>query len=494
MPRARGSGLQGLAKTPTKERNAPSADTLGKGKLMVKKLVLIILAAVLCVQLSGCSLSMMDPQNLLSPPKSNAAQQEIYNLLQRSSKDLRFVYPRSGEERSAIVMRDFTGDGTEDAVAFYMLETGSVAVQFITQSVETGEWITLAEFRNAATQVDRICFGDVTGNGTQDVIIGWGNATNLVNASMNVYVYSDGNVREVPIASSYGEMILTDFNEDEKLEIFLTLRLIPAADESSEDTPAKSVIFEYIGDEMVATHSVQSDNSVTKFSAISFGNVSEDKKAVFIDAAKADSSLTTQIFFFEDDKLVNFPAGVNDETTPNLTFRPAGANFYSRDINDDGIIEVPIVTQLPAIPSANPSAAGATVDSTSFLVFWYRYNGTDRLISVMPTLMNLEENYWFEIPRQMADKITTVNDQSLKAVTYVEVSEAEEGETPAVFGSMLFVIRVFSKSTWANQGEPRGFVKIGEQGNDIYAILDYGVSKYSYLIDKVKNNFTIENG
>ena len=54
---------------------------------------------------------MFDAQALMSPPKSNIDQQSIHKLLQGSRQDITFIYPKSGEYRSAIIMRDFTGDG-----------------------------------------------------------------------------------------------------------------------------------------------------------------------------------------------------------------------------------------------------------------------------------------------------------------------------------------------------------------------------------------------
>ena len=43
----------------------------------------------------------------MAPPKANADQQAIYRLMQGAQTDVTFIYPRSGDYRSAIIMRDF---------------------------------------------------------------------------------------------------------------------------------------------------------------------------------------------------------------------------------------------------------------------------------------------------------------------------------------------------------------------------------------------------
>ena len=140
-----------------------------------KRLAALALGALLCLCQAGCSFTGLDAQNLMSPPRANLEQQGIYELLQEGdSQELTFVYPKRGENRSAIIMKDWTGDGVSDAVGFVSTEGGGVRVSFLEKYQE--RWRTAASFVNAATQVDLVTFGDVNGDGAQDVLIGWGSA------------------------------------------------------------------------------------------------------------------------------------------------------------------------------------------------------------------------------------------------------------------------------------------------------------------------------
>ncbi len=459
----------------------------------IKAFASLVLLVLMAFSLTGCGIATMNAQTLLAPPKADADQQGIDKRLREANNDLKLAYPKTGEYRSAVIMKDFTGDGKEDAIGFYFLDTGSVEVQFLMKSAENGEWLTLARFKNAATQVDRVCFGDINGDDKSDILIGWG-ATNLVNATANIYIYEEDGMREVPIDSTYSEMALTDFNSDGVNEVFLTLRMVPTTEEGAENTPAQSLVYEYMGDGMKRTYSVQADNSVTGFSSVSFGNITEKLCGVFLDGTKADSSRTTQIFYFDESGYFrNFPFGVNDAGILNPTFRPAGATFNSRDINKDGIIEIPMVNALPLVSSASPEE-NPPPDSTSFFVDWNTYNGNGQFRSVLPTLMNIPEGYFFEAPSYIKWGITAVNDTKQRTVSYVEVSESEndtEGDASPVLGSTLFVIRVFTKHSWENMGQAGSYEILAEQGDYIYTILDYEVEKYSYLLERVKKTFTL---
>ena len=72
-----------------------------------KRLAALALGALLCLCQAGCSFTGLDAQNLMSPPRANLEQQGIYELLQEGdSQELTFVYPKRGENRSAIIMKD----------------------------------------------------------------------------------------------------------------------------------------------------------------------------------------------------------------------------------------------------------------------------------------------------------------------------------------------------------------------------------------------------
>ncbi len=430
---------------------------------MKKRRAAVLLAAWLCFWLSGCSFPALETKNLLAPPKANADQQAIHKLLQGSQPDITFVYPKSGEYRSAIIMRDFTGDGAEDAIGFYSLEDlGGVEVQFLEKSGD--QWRTDAAFRNAAIQVDRVCFGDLTGDGVKDVLIGWGSTagTSGRTAAVNAYLYDgNGGVTEYSLGI-YDEMTLTDLDGDGVEEVFLVDKFLPAEEEGDEPSPAQARIYAWKNGTMQEIYRTDADNSISSYSSVAFGALSRTQRGVVLDGAKADGSLTTQIFYLEDGKLVNAPPGVNTEEYGNPFARPSSASFLCRDIDGDGFIEIPVASQLPGIPE------DVTLDPTSYLVEWSIFQWNHRRV-VVKALMNPAENYWFPLPAGLVGRITASNDADRRTVTYTGVMDPNE-EGVQLLGSPLFSIRVFTRSAWESRGQSGGYELLAAQNDTVYGI------------------------
>ena len=63
---------------------------------MARRALLFTLAVLFCLCCPGCSFSGLDAQNLMAPPKSNADQQSIHQLLQGDKTELTLVYPKNG--------------------------------------------------------------------------------------------------------------------------------------------------------------------------------------------------------------------------------------------------------------------------------------------------------------------------------------------------------------------------------------------------------------
>ena len=187
-----------------------------------------------------------------------------------------------------------------------------------------------------------------------------------------------------------------------------------------------------------------------------------DLSAVVVDGAKADGSMTTQVFTLEDGLLLNSPAGVNSESYQNPFSRPSAAVFTSQDVNGDGLLEIPVASQLPAIPE------DVSLDSTGFLVEWVNADTSGNYETALTALMNLGENYWFRLPASLVGKISASNNTAARSVTYTEVVTGEDGSQ--LLGSPLFTIRVFTRSAWDSRGETSGYEQLAAQGDLVFGI------------------------
>ncbi len=428
----------------------------------MKRIFLLLVPFLLFMELPSCSFTGLSAQNLMSPPKSNADQQAIYRLMQGSQTDVTFIYPRNGEYRSAIIMRDFTGDGIEDAIGFHAVEDSGVEVQFLRK--EGQEWTTAAAFTNIATQVDRVCFG-ATPEGRDAVFIGWGSTAGATGrtASVNAYLY-DGNgmVDEYPLGV-YGELAVTDFDGDGVNELFTIDKFVPPEEEGAEPTPARAKLFTFdqAGRPQEAA-GVDANNDISNYSAMTFGALNATTKGVVVDGSTADGSMSTQVFLFDGERLVNYPTGVNGEGYENEYARPSTTQFAARDINGDGYIEIPAVTRLPGI------SEDVALDSTSYMVEWKALTPQGESRLVLRALMNPRENYWFHLPYKLLGRVCATNDVERRTVTYTEVITGEDGSQ--LLGGKLFSIRVFTQTAWESRGEFSGYTMLAAENDSVYGI------------------------
>ena len=452
---------------------------------MGRRLLRTGLGLLLCLCLSGCSFSMLDAQNLMAPPKANADQQSIHQLLQGDRTEMALVYPKNGEYRSAIITKDFTGDGSKDALGFYALEDRSVAVQFLLKDGDA--WRTAATFQNTATQVDRVCFADLNGDGRQDVLIGWGSTAGTTGrtAAVSAYLFSEGEITEYPLGT-YGEMAVTDFDGDGVDEVFTIDKYLPPEGEEGEASPAMARVYRFVDGQVRAVASVEADNSITNYTALSFGKLSAQLPGVAVDGAKADGSMTTQLFFFDGQgSLQNLPEGVNGENYQNPFSRPSTTSFTCRDINEDGILEFPAVSLLPGISS------DVTPDSTSYLVEWRTLDKNGDFRAVLYAMMNPRENYWFQVPMWLRQQLSASNNTSTRTVTYTQVVDQEEGDQP-LLGSPLFSIRVFTRSAWESRGQSSGYQQLAAQGDLVYGIQSLTQDDSGQrVMEEVRENFRL---
>ena len=452
---------------------------------MGRRLLRTGLGLLLCLCLSGCSFSMLDAQNLMAPPKANADQQSIHQLLQGDRTEMALVYPKNGEYRSAIITKDFTGDGSKDALGFYALEDRSVAVQFLLKDGDA--WRTAGTFQNTATQVDRVCFADLNGDGRQDVLIGWGSTAGTTGrtAAVSAYLFSEGEITEYPLGT-YGEMAVTDFDGDGVNEVFTIDKYLPPEGEEGEASPAMARVYRFVDGQVRAVASVEADNSITNYTALSFGKLSSQLPGVAVDGAKADGSMTTQLFFFDGQgSLQNLPEGVNGENYQNPFSRPSTTSFTCRDINEDGILEFPAVSLLPGISS------DVTPDSTSYLVEWRTLDKNGDFRAVLYAMMNPRENYWFQVPMWLRQQLSASNNTSTRTVTYTQVVDQEEGDRP-LLGSPLFSIRVFTRSAWESRGQSSGYQQLAAQGDLVYGIQSLTQDDSGQrVMEEVRENFRL---
>ena len=186
-----------------------------------------------------------------------------------------------------------------------------------------------------------------------------------------------------------------------------------------------------------------------------------NRRGVILDCKRSDNTFCTQMIYYD---------GINDELTDpldrvsdtgayiNPTIRTEAV--FSRDIDDDGVIEVPVVSQMNASVDEN----GAYVCN---LTAWSNYNaGENKMNTVMNTVMNLKDGYYFSMPDRWVSTVTARSDPDTR-----EMSFYLWNTKTASIGDKLLTIYRYSEQQW-NENKHAGLIQLDispENSKVIYA-------------------------
>ena len=163
---------------------------------------------------------------------------------------------------------------------------------------------------------------------------------------------------------------------------------------SSAPDQAKEVnVMSCMEDGEVITSGTRLSMGAETVSRIRNTKLSDGVSAVMVEGTLSDGSLYTDVFAEIDGKVKNITldagTGVSESTL-------RGNVVYCRDINDDGIMEIPNLIQMP---SQN--------ETTSYwLTEWYAYSSNGKRELVMTSFNNTTDGWMLAVPEEWTGKLT----------------------------------------------------------------------------------------
>ncbi len=91
--------------------------------MKINKILQTLLCCFVIITLCGCSAG-ISAENMLTAPKLDAEQSAIYQALINSvGTGVKLKYPKSGDYRSAFVLKTIDGEEGDEALVFYESQT-----------------------------------------------------------------------------------------------------------------------------------------------------------------------------------------------------------------------------------------------------------------------------------------------------------------------------------------------------------------------------------
>ncbi|MBQ4313303.1 MAG: hypothetical protein IJC18_03735 [Clostridia bacterium] len=408
----------------------------------IHKLLCTILTAAMLLMLTGCDLSTLNAENLMRPPKASgdgAAIQEAMTELLGTQITLR--YPRSGEYRSAVIRAELDNDGQEEAVAFYRQATESSGAHMVLLDTDgEGRWIVIGETDSTGGDIDRVLFGDLTGDGMQEIITGW--SVYPGSSIITAHSYSGGTLSSLNVVDTaeetgtrsvamYNEMTVGDFDDDGKDDILTAY--INSADNS---VTARLLCYKSgsggVAEIGIAGH-VPLSGAVATYLGSCSGQLTDEIFGLALDSLCRNGRYMTELVYWDKtagclvapiSSVDGFPDDSHTRTLPTL----------SCDIDTDGLIEFPIDSLL----------SGYTAESAEplYVTTWCQMTDDGGWRKSIDTLIFSEQGYFLILRNAWKNTITAQRDD-IANVTYF--CTAAGGNH---FANEVMRIKLFTLDEW----------------------------------------------
>ncbi len=397
---------------------------------MKKRLAAVLTVAAMLLCMSGCSFFEIGVDSRLRAPHAageqsaiqSALEQHIYAGGEASSVSYVLKYPKMGEYRSAFVMKDMTGDGKDDALAFYALQPEGTKTHIALLCKEEGEWHCVADIEGLATEIERIQFGDLNGDKRPEMFAGF-SMYNTRDRRLVMYTWEEDHFNERYTDTYTG--IIVDKVVDETHDDLLLFRL------NSEESKAVVTLLSMNDNTVTEKGSAFLDGNIRQFGDYSLSVYEDGTRAVFQDCFKDNRSAVTELIIW-DGKQLTAPLYNPSENITTLSARES--DLPSMDIDGDGITEWPRSLRLPG------DELVPTEDMTLWLTEWSTWNpAKQQIASVATTIVNPYDGYYLDLPEDWIGTVTADYDQELKQLTVSEVENGTVGK--ALFKIVAFGVR-----------------------------------------------------
>lgn len=423
---------------------------------MYKRFLLQMGVVLLCLSLSGCSLQFKtDTKDLMNPPTLTQEQAEIKDTLALAVGDtnIKYKYPQNGEYHSSFILYDIDGDKSDEALVFYQSPSRGDSTWMNILDKEDGQWVSVCEkpapeSRGSTNDIsiDVVYFDNLTDDEHPNIIIGWVDSRQT--KTVVVYSYQNRNLSEV-FQYEYGEMSITDLDRNGMKDMVL---LLPESQKIQVFLASRTAE----GFSIVNSASLDHPNyNFSSFAQITAGRFDYNTNALFLDLNLMVSSNRVQYTDVISAENVNgVPRLVNlldnGFSLSSRTRRPKN-DIFCRDIDKDGLVEIPTLTNLPGYDT---NYEGEQIYLTSYNVV------EDGLfIPRMSGVINNNHRYMITFPDKWLDgKVTVVSQPENGEWTFMKYNNSlTDTSTP------LLRIRVYSTKDYHDKFESN-FKLIGSQG------------------------------
>ena len=435
--------------------------------MKLKAIITAVLAVCICLALCGCAF-VDNTDELVSPPELTGQMYPITQALKSSAGGgYNLVYPTSGDHRSAIILEDINGDSIFEAFAFYSTHDDEMTTMHINAiCLKDGVWVSVSDQTIIATGVERVEFCDLNGNGTQEILVGW-EVNGNTEKQLSIFGFESNNLVQ-KMLQQYTGFLCCDLDDNKSNEVFV--HLLNTAEKTN-----KAMIYNYNDDGIAQTAGCMLDTNVKTAATPKLSVLSSGQKAIYIDEIKGVGAVTEVLYLLRGE-LVNPLLDIETTNENILTLR--AASLEMTDINNDGIIEIPVASELPN---------AAQNDEKLYYTNWCSFNG-ERLSVKQITVVNTIDGYYLTLSNNLVGAIAVLKDTEAHKRTFYLYNQAKGEVQEKLFEIVAVKIKDFEKADY----QPQNLTEIYRTEDTVFAVEVSEKSISSGItVDTVKEMFSM---
>ncbi len=455
----------------------------------MKKLIAVILVAIVCLTMSGCDFNFASVDSLMRPPKlsgDSSLLQEAFENSSSFSESVIMKTPMSGDNRSSYLFYDLDNDQIQEAFVFYSdPAVEDIAYVSAFKKID-GNWSVVSNIKGRGDDIYEVNFADINGDGIKEIVISW-NSTSQVelanmsdfgssrNRTMTIYSYNGSSFTLIK-TEVFTKAFVDDLNGDNADELFV---LNIDLSNQTKNTVGRIISFN-------SSYEVVNEEEFTITGMLEILNIATDNyifddevhTRLYIDGLISETGVLTEVIDISHNNFdVVLPLYSSNISESPLTLRDVRTT--SKDIDNDGIVEIPTLETL----ISGTSISSSSVDSMPLnLTVWSELQNTE-VIADFKCLLNSTYGYMFIFPEDTIGKLTVVYNTDTTTLTFYSVDEN------STLNSELFSVRAFSKLNW--EENDFGYTKLDEKDAYVYGYLLHSNENSENIVDFITKNFVI---
>ncbi len=378
----------------------------------MKKAFTAIVVSVLAfgVLLSGCSVELRSIDSLMRPPHTATEATLKKSISTLIGNEISYRSPESGENHSAITLRDINKDGTEEAIVFYVKNDDTSTVRMCVLTQVEDSWKLAADYPGYGSGVLTVDFNDLNNDNDEEIFVTWFLFDDKSQKTLSIYsADTESQSLEIKpwISEPYSIMTVTNSYSD------VDGQLIVAYSNPTKESDRNTIkLIGAIDNEIKIINETILDNRIISLTSIS-SDFSETDAATrfFVDAQVTDGMNITQVLEW-DKSQQKFISVLDDADNPDMTLR--SNTLHCKDFDNDGVIEIPLQKPLSEIVDGSMLLG--------FLLEWCEIQD-EKLVPQEYYVVNLLESYSLLYQEDWINSIFVRSDPSARTWNFVDNEE-----------------------------------------------------------------------